>query len=98
VLKGIFALVALIGLSLASALALATADAHDKVVAVVLPPWWSQAQSLNAAGETAAIAGVGGLPFVILIPNDPPRPRLSGEWLRLHLSILPGCFGEKAPT
>ncbi|MBG1231492.1 hypothetical protein [Aestuariivirga litoralis] len=96
--RALFTAGSLLAMSLLSFIGLATADAKDKTVAVVLPPWWNQATSLAAAGESGPVIGVGGLPFIVVIPNEITRPKIRGEWLRLHLSIIPGCFGERAST
>ena len=96
--KTLFATAALFAMSITSFIGMATASSSDKLVAVVLPPWWDLAQSVAAAGESGPIVSVGGLPFIVVIANDPARGRLRGEWLRLHLSIIPGCFGERSLT
>lgn len=73
---------ALLGLVALGMAASAQAGAGDATTAAgVFPPWWSPAQSLDAASRAGAIVGVGAAPFVIIVraPQGAAAPRLQAQ-------------------
>ncbi|PIB90845.1 hypothetical protein [Caulobacter sp. FWC2] len=50
--------------------AAAAVDAQPRTpgrVAAVFPPWWSPARVIGAAGSAGDIAGVGAVPFIVIL-------------------------------
>ena len=39
-------------------------------VAVIFPPWWSEARAVTAAASAGEILGVGGVPFIVILHGD----------------------------
>ncbi len=68
-------------------LAGASPGPNDRRLAVVYPPWWSDADIAGAAASAGPIAAVGGLSNIIVIQGDPEalsdRARRSGALLVL---------------
>jgi len=64
-------------------------------LAAVFPPWWSAAQSLDAASQVAAVTGFGGLPFIVAVSGAgadlPQRLSTAGAWLVLDGSAFAFC-------
>jgi hypothetical protein len=68
----------------------------------VFPPWWSAERALAAAGEVAAVSGVGAVGFAVAVAAD--RPGLTqalrdrGAFWVLDARAVPACFSslEKA--
>jgi hypothetical protein len=59
---------------LASLAAAVVADAtatDPSRVALVFPPWWSEARAVSVAASAGDILGVGGVPFVVIVHRDP---------------------------
>lgn len=59
---------ALIGVVSVLALPALAAAPRDRLHAAgVFPPWWSQAQVLEAAAGAGAVLSVGRLPFIVVV-------------------------------
>ena len=90
----VLAVFAVLGsISLFSFVEVNAAASADSFAAVVLPPWWSEQSTFAAAIDAGPVIGMGGLPFVVLVPNRPgEKTRLRGEWLRLHIPTSLSCL------
>jgi hypothetical protein len=64
-------------------------------VAAVFPPWWSAAQALGAAGSAGDVAGVGAVPFIVIVRGSPAdlsqRVRSAGALLLLDPALAGAC-------
>ena len=97
--KSVVALLLLAIVSLAVFIETTAAHNDDAIAAVVFPPWWSSQQSFTAAAEAGPIAGVGGLPFIIFVPNHPgQQATIRGEWLRIHIPTSLDCLGGQTTS
>jgi hypothetical protein len=87
----------LIGGALAAA-AVEFAPADSTRLIAVFPPWWSAERALAAAGEVAAVSGVGGVRFAVAVGGD--RPALTqalhdrGAYWVLDGGAIPACFSS----
>ena len=73
---------ALLGLVALGMAASAQAGAGDAVTAAgVFPPWWSAAESLDAASRAGNVVAVGAAPFVVIVraPVGAAAPRLRAQ-------------------
>lgn len=72
-----------VGLAVAGSLlavaGLANAPSRPDSFAAVFPPWWSGPQAAGAAARAGDIAGVGALPFILILKSRTPG---LGERLR----------------
>jgi len=93
----VLASVAAIGLTLAATVAVSAQPRDPARVAAVFPPWWTAARSASAAASAGQIAGVGGVPFILILRGEPdalgPRLRAAGAWMLLD----PDAAGVCAP-
>jgi len=79
------------------------APADSTRLVAVFPPWWSAERSLAAAGEVAAVSGVGAVGFAVAVAAD--RPGLAqalrdrGAFWILDGRSVPACFSglKEAP-
>ena len=83
---------------LASLLAAVAVEAQPRTpgrVAAVFPPWWSPAQVVGAAGSAGDIAGIGAVPFIVIVRGDPAglsrRVRSAGALLLLDPALAGAC-------
>lgn len=87
----------LIGGAFAAA-AVEFAPADSTRLVAVFPPWWSAERALAAAGEVAAVSGVGAVGFAVAVAGD--RPGLTqalrdrGAFWVLDGSAVPACFSS----
>ncbi|MDB5654207.1 MAG: hypothetical protein JWQ94_1820 [Tardiphaga sp.] len=70
-----------------------------EIVAVVFPPWWSAAQSFQAAAAAdAAILRTSAIPSLLVVrPNDQSgraRLRAAGVWLTIDPRAIAACFTD----
>ena len=81
--------------SLAAAAASSLRPRDPARLAAVFPPWWSAAQSLDAASQVAAVTGFGGFAFIVAVsgagPDLPRRLADEGAWLVLDGSAFAFC-------
>jgi lipid-binding SYLF domain-containing protein len=70
-------------------------------VAAVFPPWWSPAQVIGAAGSAGDIAGVGAVPFIVILRGDAAdlsqRARSAGALALLDPALAGACARPTAP-
>jgi hypothetical protein len=82
--------------SLIAALAVTMEPPAAGPVAVLFPPWWDAARSMQAAATAGVIVRFGALPFVVVIMPDGSTPtgvlRAAGAWLILDPRGLGGCL------
>jgi hypothetical protein len=80
---------ALLGVLTIAALAKVSAPASGGAVALVYPPWWSQAQVMSQAASEGQVIRLGPWHSVVVV-----RPTTDGQatsaWLRLN-PIMAGC-------
>lgn len=83
---------------LASLLAAVAVDAQPRTpgrLAAVFPPWWSPAQVVGAAGAAGDIAGVGAVPFIVILRGPPAtlaqHARSAGALLLLDPALAGAC-------
>ncbi|WP_158746738.1 hypothetical protein [Acidisphaera sp. L21] len=82
------ALMLLVALTMAT-LARARVSAPGGEVALVFPPWWSQAQVMSEAAAEGQVIRLGPWRSVVVIrPTTDGQP--GGAWLRLN-PIMAGC-------
>lgn len=76
-------------------------------VAAVFPPWWSSAQVVGAAGAAGDIAGVGAVPFIVILRGPPEkngaddlsqRARSAGALLLLDPALAGVCAPSQEPV
>lgn len=83
--------------SLAAAMSLSMRAPSEGPVALVFPPWWSEARSLAAAAEEGALVRLGALPFIVVVSprgHGAGRPQAArAAWLALDPAGLGGCSG-----
>jgi hypothetical protein len=64
-------------------------------VAMLFPPWWTQARSYAAASAVAPVVRLGGMNFVMIVAPADDRRRAglyrAGAWLLLDPIVLSGC-------
>lgn len=71
-------------------------------VAAVFPPWWESARIVAAAGSAGDIAGVGGVPFVMIVRGDPAtlsaRAHAAGALVLLDPALAGVCARPASPS
>jgi hypothetical protein len=91
---------AAIAVTLAATVAVGAAPRDPARVAAVFPPWWSPARTASAAASAGAIAGAGGMPFILILRGEPgdlsPRARAAGAWLLLDPDAAGACAPRDA--
>lgn len=82
----------------ASLFAAMAVDAQPRTpgrVAAVFPPWWSPAQAVGAAASAGDVAGVGAVPFIVVMRGPPAtlaqRARSAGALLLLDPALAGAC-------
>jgi hypothetical protein len=87
---------------LAAVLVFAGAPRDPADIAAVFPPWWSQAQALNAAASAGQIQRTGGLPAIVVTHGDPrtlaDRLRRAGAVLLLDPVGVGLCAPQKVSS
>lgn len=61
-------------------------------LAIVFPPWWSEAQVVDAVRASGAEALPSGASFIAVVPASARLPTIPGEWFRLNASADFFCF------
>jgi hypothetical protein len=81
-----------------AAAAVEFAPADSTRLIAVFPPWWSAERALAAAGEVAAVSGVGAMSFAVAVSGD--RPDLTqalrdrGAFWVFDGRAIPACFSS----
>lgn len=82
----------------ASLFAAVAVDAQPRTpgrIAAVFPPWWSAGQTLGAAASAGDVAGVGAVPFIVIVRGPPAdlsqRVRSAGALLLLDPALAGAC-------
>ena len=71
----------------------------SEIVAVVFPPWWSEQQSMLAAGSAdAAIVRTTAVPSLLVVRPDRTdglaRLRHAGAWFAIDPQAIAACFSR----
>ena len=71
----------------------------SEIVAVVFPPWWSEQQSMLAAGSAdAAIVRTTAVPSLLVVRPDRTdgmaRLRRAGAWFAIDPQAIAACFSR----
>jgi hypothetical protein len=71
----------------------------SEIVAVVFPPWWSEQQSMLAAGSAdAAIVRTTAVPSLLVVRPDQidgmARLRRAGAWFAIDPQAIAACFSR----
>jgi hypothetical protein len=71
----------------------------SEIVAVVFPPWWSEQQSMLAAGSAdAAIVRTTAVPSLLVVRPDQTdglaRLRHAGAWFAIDPQAIAACFSR----
>jgi hypothetical protein len=65
-------------------------------VAMLFPPWWTQARSYAAAAAVGPVVRLGGLPFVMIVSPMDDRHRaemhVAGAWWLMNPIVFTGCL------
>lgn len=61
-------------------------------LAIVFPPWWSEAQVVGAVRASGAEALPSGTSFIAVVPASAGLPAIPGEWFRFDASADFFCF------
>jgi hypothetical protein len=73
----------------------------DRLVGV-FPPWWSQAQAIDAASAAGPVTGVSKSGFAVgVLANRPgvaAALRAGGAWLVADGRAFPACFPSQLRT
>ncbi len=81
----------LLALLLAGSVWKASQPDPDSTVALLFPPWWSDAHILGAAAAEGRIVRIGLLHSLVVVRPDPAATGTkTGAWLRLN-PIMAGC-------
>ncbi len=83
-------------LSLGAVCGLAARAPAQGPVAMLFPPWWTQAQSYAAASAVGPVVRLGGVSFVMIVSPASDRRRAdlyrAGAWLALNPIVVSGCL------
>lgn len=96
-----------VAVSLLAAVAVEAQPRTPGRVAAVFPPWWSAAQVIGAAGSAGDVAGVGAVPFIVILRGQPEkglaadlsqRARSAGALLLLDPALAGACARPQEPV
>lgn len=89
----------LAALTFLAMLGVTLAPGQSGPVALVFPPWWSEAQVAEGASRAGRLIRLGGLHFIVVVQPDATQAgpdRSNGAWLTLNPRLFGACSAAAA--
>lgn len=83
-------------------IAMSVVPADARSVAAVFPPWWTQAQTFQAASNVGDVVRLGRFSSVVIVRDDRKglamRLRAAGALILVNALTFGGCAGQSNVT